>query len=176
MTDADLKRVDELAAISTDDPDMIWLIAQLREANEENESIRKEMIARRTLKAIMEVREDEIREADEWIARIEAFKNEYHYPTSQNYSFEESQRIVLKFFELFEKMKKDFGADKPRNNFSDQLRLATEALEFCANPEGKKHTDHLFSVSADCGDGDYYREVIKKARAALDKLKGDKNG
>ena len=43
-----------------------------------------------------------------------------------------------------------------------------EVLEYCANPEGD-HTDALFKVSTDCADGDYYREVIKRARKALGK-------
>ncbi len=47
-----------------------------------------------------------------------------------------------------------------------QVDTLKSALEYCAHPEGK-HTDQLFELASDCGDGDYYRETIKKARAAL---------
>lgn len=88
------------------------LIARLRAAEDENLKLKKEVRAKRTLENLLAFRAEEIKEADEWLGRIMAFKKEYFYPSSNNLSYEESQRIVMRFFEECESRAKEIGATK----------------------------------------------------------------
>jgi len=104
---------DEIAELEGfGDLDFDRLVERLRAAEDENLKLKKEVRAKRTLENLLAFRAEEIKEADEWLGRIMAFKKEYFYPSSNNLSYEESQRIVMRFFEECESRAKEIGATK----------------------------------------------------------------